>query len=244
MTDSFFRLFAILIVSALFFGSCEEGDEGSENQNNDQAEEGQFTDTTLTDIDGNVYDIIKIGDQYWMAENLKTTTYNDETPIQLETDNSSWSNLTKGAYSWYDNDSASYSDKYGALYNWYAVETEKLCPEGWHVPTNEEWKTMTDFIVQEGYSNSIATALKDTTAWDKDGEDFGTDKFGFTAMPAGKRRGSDGVFGNIGYDGYWWTATNFTSSDALGKTILYDNSNVYGYDYNKRNGFSVRCVRD
>ncbi|MDX2415464.1 MAG: FISUMP domain-containing protein, partial [Bacteroidales bacterium] len=96
----------------------------------------------VTDIDGNVYKTVEIGTQTWMAENLRTTKYNDSTSIPLVSDSIAWITMTSPAYCWYKNDSASYKATYGALYNGYAVSTEKLCPTGWHVPSSSEWKTM------------------------------------------------------------------------------------------------------
>ena len=116
--------------------ACEKNeDDGSETDEPDNEE-------TVTDIDGNVYSTVQIGDQVWMAENLKTTTYNNGTSIALVTDNTDWENNTAGAFCWYDNDQAAYADTYGALYNWHAVNSGNLCPDGWHVATDAEWKTL------------------------------------------------------------------------------------------------------
>jgi hypothetical protein len=99
----------------------------------------QESSETVKDIDGNVYNTVIIGIQVWTKENLKTTKYNDGSPIPNVTDDTQWENLTTGAYSWHNNDAANYKNPYGGLYNWYAVETGKLCPTGWHVPTEDEW---------------------------------------------------------------------------------------------------------
>ncbi len=97
---------------------------------------------SIADIEGNVYMTIQIGSQTWMAENLKTTLYNDGTVIPNVTDDTQWVNLQTGAYRWYMNDEEEYKDRYGALYNWYTVRNGKLCPAGWHVPGDEEWKKL------------------------------------------------------------------------------------------------------
>jgi len=102
--------------------------------------------STVKDIDGNEYPTVVIGEQEWMAENLKTTRFNDGTSIPLVTDELKWNRTFSPAYTWYNNDKDQYKDAYGALYNWYAVNTEKLCPQGWHVPTEAEWSILTDYL--------------------------------------------------------------------------------------------------
>ena len=117
---------------------------------NAQGESGLSNVVTATpnvvDIDGNVYHTVTIGTQVWMVENLKTTKYNDGTAIPLVTDNTAWGALTTPGYCWYNNDSATYKNTYGALYNWYAVNTGKLAPTGWHVPTDSEWTVLTTYL--------------------------------------------------------------------------------------------------
>jgi hypothetical protein len=93
----------------------------------------------LVDIDNNTYKTVKVGKQLWMAENLKTTKYNDGTAIPLINNGSEWEKLAQPAFCWYDNDEKNNKNQYGGLYNWYAVETGKLCPVGWHVPSNKVW---------------------------------------------------------------------------------------------------------
>ena len=100
---------------------------------------------TVTDVDGNVYHTLKIGSQVWMVENLKTTRYNDSTEITMIEDSTLWNHLTEPACCWMDND-LNNKEPYGGLYNWYAVNTGKLCPDGWHVPTNEEWTELIDYL--------------------------------------------------------------------------------------------------
>jgi uncharacterized protein (TIGR02145 family) len=99
----------------------------------------------VTDEDGNIYKTVKIGTQIWMAENLRTTLYNDGTPITNVTGNSQWAACSSPAYSWY-NDDESYKEIYGAIYNWYTVNTGKLCPEGWKVPTDEEYNILEQYL--------------------------------------------------------------------------------------------------
>ena len=97
---------------------------------------------TIRDIDGDVYTSITIGTQIWLVQNLKTTKYNDGEVIPNIIDNTAWTELTTPGYCWYNNDAATYKPTNGALYNWYAVNTSKLCPLGWHVPSDDEWKTL------------------------------------------------------------------------------------------------------
>jgi uncharacterized protein (TIGR02145 family) len=97
--------------------------------------------TSVTDADGNVYQAVKIGTQTWMAENLRTTKFSDGTPIPNVTDNAAWGNTATSAYCWYNNDIAN-ATPYGALYNWYTVNSGKLAPTGWHIPTTAEWQTL------------------------------------------------------------------------------------------------------
>src|SRR6056297_2565672 len=188
-------LMLALVSTLLIFTACEK-DEDDDPATDDPTNEG-----TVTDIDGNVYSTVQIGDQVWMSENLKTTTYNDGASIDLVTDNTAWQNNTTGAYCWYDNDEAQYADTYGALYNWHAVNTGNLCPDGWHVPTDAEWTALEDYIASNGHSGTEGTALKATSGWNNDRN--GTDDYGFTALPGGGRS-SDGAFGVIGGGGTWW----------------------------------------
>ena len=196
---------------------------------------------TVIDIDGNVYNTVTIGSQVWMAENLKTTKYNDGTAIPLVTDSTSWSNLTTPGYCWYNNDEAGYKNVYGALYNWFTVNTGKLCPIGWHVPTDAEWTTLTDYLGGESVAGG---KLKETgtTHW-LSPNTGATNETGFTALPGGYRAGS-GYFNHVGSYGHWWSATEGSAGNAWGRYVGYDNSNVYGLSDSKQAGFSVRCVKD
>lgn len=203
-----------------------------------------LTGIKIKDIDGNIYNIVTIGTQVWMAENLKTTKYNNGTDIPLITDNTVWSDLTTPGYCWYDNDSASYAQAYGSMYNWYTVNTGNLCPTGWHVPTDDEWTELTDYISANGHSGTEGTALKSTSGWNSDGN--GTDAYNFTALPGGLRNDSNGAFlyGDGGYTGAWWSATEDFSSIAWWRTLRSDNTIVQRPNGNESYGFSVRCVRD
>ena len=196
---------------------------------------------TVTDIDGNIYQTVPIGNQVWLVENFKSTKYNNGTSIPLVTGNAEWINLSTPGYCCYDNDIA-HSETYGALYNWYAVQTGKLCPTGWHVPSDKEWTALTDFLGGENIAGGI---LKEsgTSHWDSPNTGA-TNESGFTALPGGFR-GAQGVWYNIGYWGQYWTSTSPFESVAYYRQMASDSE---GVDNGKGNaiqrlcGGSVRCV--
>jgi uncharacterized protein (TIGR02145 family) len=190
------------------------------------------------DGDGNYYKVVRISTQTWMAENMKTTRYNDGTLIPLVIGKTEWNTIDTAAYCWY-NDVPTFKDTYGALYNWYAVNTGKLCPTGWHVPTDAEWKTLLDAYVGAKLKES------GTTHWLSPND--GTNESGFTALPGGYRNG-DGFLGpygpTIGTFGAWWSSTEHLTTDGNDWWITYDNGDItYSHDI-KQNGLSVRCLKD
>ncbi|MFZ4724629.1 MAG: FISUMP domain-containing protein [Paludibacter sp.] len=195
----------------------------------------------IVDIDGNVYNTVTIGNQIWMAENLKTTKYNDGTSIPLVTDAYLWSNLTTPGYCWYNNAIAN-KNIYGALYNWYAVNTAKLAPKGWHIPSDTEWTTLSTYL-----DGSIAGGkLKDasTTYWTAPNTGA-TNETSFSALPGGIRGGNAGSFGDLTMNGYWWSSyTQNSISNAWFLSLLYNENFVYPGSFYKDNGISVRCVKD
>jgi len=194
---------------------------------------------TVTDIDGNVYHTVTIGTQVWMAENLKTTRYNDGTAIPFVTDSIAWSHLTTPGYCWY-NDSAIYGNTYGALYNWFAVNTGKLAPTGWHVPSDSEWTVLINYL---GGDSVAGGKLKEAeTAYWASPNTGATDETGFTALPGGWRY--IGTFGTIGDLGNWWSATAYDAANSWYRYMNYSNAHVSRFYYLSQNGFSVRCVRD
>jgi len=197
---------------------------------------------TVSDIDGNTYKTITIGTQVWMAENLRTTKYNDGTAIPLVTGNTAWSNLNSPGYCWADNDSESNKITYGALYNWYAVNTSKLCPKGWHVATDAEWTTLIAYL---GGLKVAGGKLKSTTGWDSLTEDKASNSNGFTALP-GDYREANGTFHDVGKHGFWWTSSESDQGEnsAWMRRMNYCSSSVFANSYAKMDGMSVRCVRD
>ena len=185
--------------------------------------------STVIDIDGNSYNTVSIGSQCWMAANLKTTKYRDNTAIPNVTSDTTWNILTTGAYCYYNN-TPSNSTTYGKLYNWYAVtDAHNICPTGWHIPSDGEWNIM------EKYFES------GTSHWTSGNN--GTNSSSFTALPGGYRN-IVGSFFYISYYGYWWTATEYAASNAWGRSLRYSNATVFRYVYYKAYGFSVRCLKD
>ena len=200
--------------------------------------DGSFTDLR----DGQKYAVVLIGNQLWMAENLKATQYNDGSPIPQLTANQSWITTTDGAYCWYDNDEATYKQTYGALYNWYAVDTGILSPKGWHIPSNTEWLTLIDYL---GGENIAGSKLKEagTSHW-LSPNTGATNESKFTALPAGDRIGADGTFYNIYGYAIFWSSDGPTETLGINRVLVFDDTNFrIGYD-NKFAGFSVRCVKD
>lgn len=193
---------------------------------------------TVPDIDGNTYNTVEIGTQCWMRENLKTTRYSNGNPIPKVTNNTTWSNLTTGAYSWCWNDSATLGSRYGNLYNWYAVNTGNLCPTGWHVPSDADWTLLTNHL---GGDTAVGSKLKSSTGWYSGGN--GTDDYGFTAL-AGGRRYNSGSFDDDSHYGFWWSSTVQYSTSAWYRKMSYLDGEVSRYSYDSKYGMSVRCLRD
>ncbi len=154
---------------------------------------------TVKDIEGNVYNTVAIGNQVWMAENLKTTRFNDGTAITLVTDNSAWEALTLAAYCFYGNDAPKYKNKYGALYNWFAVNTKKLCPVGWHIPIDKEWTNLPPLAGGYRYSDGIFYDITNASYW-------------WTATESSNR--------NSYYRGVWWDGTG-EERDEVNKRVGY-----------------------
>jgi len=202
--------------------------------------------STVTDIDGNIYNTVLIGDQCWMKENLKTTQYRNGTTIENPTGNSDWQNNTTGAYAWYHND-INWKDSYSALYNWHAVNNANgLCPTGWHVPTDAEFTAMTNHLggtsVAGGKMKSTRTMPDPHPRWESPNTGA-TNESNWSGLPGGYRHTS-GSFNYIGYFGYWWSATEISTTDAWFRKLYYNFGSVNRYGYYKTDGFSVRCLRD
>jgi uncharacterized protein (TIGR02145 family) len=220
-----------------------------------------FNFTACTDGDNNNYSIVEIGDQTWMAENLRTTKYlngnliGTTTPATLDINAE-----TTPKYQWALNGNEINVLTYGRLYTWYAVtDSRNVCPAGWHVPTKDDWITMAYYLVYNGYAydgtlsgDKIAKSLASTILWDVSvikGAIGNTDypasrnKTGFTALP-GSARSGDGTFGNIGFGGLWWTSTIDSNGNV---SYMFLNFHLGGINFSTTydpDGFSVRCVKD
>lgn len=220
---------------------------------------------TITDIDGNTYNTVLIGDQCWMKENLKVTHYPNGEAIPNITNDREWealeNNNTDDAYCFYDNNANS---EYGALYTYAAAigdnwtrdnaQGQGICPDGWHLPSDEEWKILegtadTQFPVGDsewddygsrGYDSG--THMKSTSGWESNGN--GDNSSGFAALPGGGRDYDGGVFSYAGYYGYWWSATEGISNTSWNRHLGYISADVHRSYNSKSYGYSVRCTRD
>jgi uncharacterized protein (TIGR02145 family) len=216
----------------------------------------------VKDADGNIYTTVKIGDQLWAGENLRTTKYNDSSEIPMVTDKNEWQMLRTPAFCWYGDDSAN-KNIYGGLYNWYAVNSTKLAPRGWHVANAVDWGILESYLRKNGYNwdrskgkdslfrTIIAKSLATRTSWQTSiqvgaiGNNMNKNNLsGFSALPGGYRD-SIGNYAQIGYHSYLWAANEFDSRRAYYRCLLYDNmAFIPNNEGDKRCGFSVRLVQD
>ena len=197
--------------------------------------------STVKDYEGNTYNTVKIGNQCWLKENLKSTKLNDSTSIpNVISGGTTWAGITTPAYCWYNNDYATYGSVYGALYNWYTVNTGKLCPLGWHVPSDAEWTQLTDFLGGESVAGG---KLKETgtTHWNSPNTGA-TNETSFTALPSGVRVGE--VFSGIQFFGNWWSATEREFITSWLYSTSCDHSGLTRESVIKRTGYPVRCIKN
>jgi uncharacterized protein (TIGR02145 family) len=235
---------SVLITTVVIvFSSCSKDDDDTSSATNGKSTavfNSSVTYGTMTDQDGNVYKTVTIGTQIWMAENLRTTKYNDGSLIPNVTNNSGWAGLSTGAYCNYKNTSKTDTiATFGRLYNWYAVNTGKLAPKGWHVPTDEEWAQLIDYVGDDGGKLKET----DTTHWNSPNPEA-TNETGFTALPGGGRNSFAGAFSSIGDYGYWWSTKGFIPNGAYGMKMFWASSSICMGDYSAGMGCSVRCVKD
>ena len=196
----------------------------------------------ITDYDGNTYNTAYIGNQLWMTENLATTHQADGTAIPTVTDDNAdgstddeWEALGDN-----DTDMAYCNSASGAFYTYAAALN--ACPTGWHLPTDEEWTELENYIANDGYSETEGTTLKSTSYWEENGN--GTDIYGFSAFPVGSRYDGTGTFDGEGYNGNWWSSTDSDSNSAYFRFLHYNYPFLYRFSFNKSNGFNVRCIHD
>lgn len=246
-----FTKFSVLMLLLVTISACKK-DESSDPNSNDLTK-GKITFNpsinygTMTDIEGNVYKTVKIGTQTWMAENLRTKTYNDGTPILNITNDADWLQPhrsraeKKGFYCNYKNtNNTDTIITYGRLYNWYAVETGKLAPTGWHVPTDSEWTTL---VTSLGGIDVAGNKLKETGTKHWETLNSATNESGFTAIPGGYRY-LIGSYHYIGDNGYWWSSTEWYGEDARYFELPGMLSNAFSGSNYMEYGYSVRCVKD
>jgi len=226
-----------------------------------------WVDLTVTDVDGNTYETVQIGDQLWMAENLKVTHYNNGDEIPTGYSDEEWTELEDGAYAVYGDDPSN-ADTYGNLYNWFVADDDRgLCMDGWHIPSDEELKELEVYLgmcegsVGGGYS-WVSDGCVDNAGWRgtdegsklagnsdswnsgdlENNSEFGTS--GFNILPTGYRNSLYGNYNNMDYYGYFWSSSKYGSYEAWYRVLNYNYSHVTRYYYPKQYGFSIRCLKD
>lgn len=232
-------LFAQALFLALLLGSCETEEE----------------ETTVKDVDGNVYGTVKIGEQIWMTENLGATKFSDGTEIDLVEESTEWSALSEPGYCFYNNSPDYGTEDYGILYNWYTVDRGGLCPDGWHVASDADWSELISYIDPEAGLSQIDETLylesevaggllkeEGTSHW-KTPNTGATNEFGFNALPAGYRY-ENGTFYLGGAYGSWWSSDQSNENLGIVRFIDYNTTKEFRSFDSKKDGFAVRCVKD
>jgi uncharacterized protein (TIGR02145 family) len=197
---------------------------------------------TLTDIEGNNYKTVKIGTQIWMAENLRTTKYNDGTLIPIITDNSEWFNLKTGGCCSYNN--WTFPDSiatFGRLYNYYAINSNKLCPQGWHIPKDEDWAQLINYL---GDGTNAGGKLKETgtTHWASPNNEA-INSTGFTGLPGGGRY-FEGKFYHFGNSGCFWSGTKYSGMSGYCWLLESGVGALSNSNQLMEVGLSIRCIKD
>ncbi len=219
------------LICAVLLTTCSKKSDDSDNPNN--------TGETITDVDGNVYPVVTIGNYKWMAKNLIATHFNDGTEIPIVSDNTEWKNLTGPGSCYYENDDANKAT-YGLLYNFNAMNSaKKICPDGWSVPADEGWSALLSDL---GDPATAGGKLKETgtSHWESP-NDGATNETGFSALPGGARTNT-GDFFFKGTRAFFWNSIS-TSSNGHYYSLLNANAELYsGYTY-KTYGYSIRCFK-
>ncbi len=240
-------VFAGFAIAVLFISACSEDCNplctvGAEYR------DGEIYDKTDGDSDGSkgkmnyngyTYEVVRIGTQWWMAENLRAVRYNDGTQIPQVTDGDAWSNLTTGGWCNYNNDPAT-GAVYGKIYNWFAVNTGKLAPPGWHVPTAVEWGTLRDYL---GGGLAAGKPLKESGTEHWKAPNSGDNSSGFTALGGGGRL-DFGPFYSLLENAFFWASTASGGGNAVYYALIYDSNRFVGDVDDRSAGYSVRCVLD
>lgn len=234
------------LVVALIFNTVSPAEESSSDK---QENQNTFTcGETVKDADGNEYGTVVIGDQCWMTENLRTSSYSNGNPIKKVTSSREWKSLEEGAWSFYNN-SERWNNPYGKLYNWYAVNDERnICPANWHVPSYDEWDAMADHL---GGRTVAGGKLKTpgTDNWRRPNL-YATNQTGFSAVPGGSRTNFGDFrahhrFYDLGKFGYWWTSSFHSDYEkvAWARMINHRSGSLQSVYNPKTTGYSVRCVK-
>ncbi len=215
----------------------------------------------LVDKDENSYNTVIIGRQEWTIENLRVTHYNDGTPIAYFPDSRKWQGRPFPAYCYFNNTSNDYIIKvFGALYNWFVVNPsnpKKIAPEGWRVPTNDDWRDLERYLVEKGHNwdrsksgNKVAKSMATKLGWslskvhgETGCESKSNNASGFSGFPGGYRF-YNGIFDFDGNSGYWWSSTESGGADAIGRTLFCNREELIVRNANKRSGLSIRLMRD
>lgn len=229
--------YLLILLASILFNACSTL----------KAKTSAFTDSR----DNKTYKTVKIGNQVWMAENLVATKFIDGSEIPFIIKNEKWNTLKTPGYSWYNNDATTNKNTYGGLYNWYAVNSGMLAPKGWHIPTDEEWKQLekslgitSKEIEKKGIrGESFGGELKANKHWNS--PNLGaTNESGFNGLPEGHRNWKNGGFVDLGLFGTWWSATELDGVSAWRRTLYFDDSNIRRFTSHKRDGFSVRYIKN
>ena len=245
----------VLAAGLMLAGCVSQSTDNAEAASDQMIEHQIIYGPSLIDAQGNTYATVIIGEQQWMAENLRVTQYSNGQPLDYPGANADlWSENRQGAYAWYDNDPA-LGEMYGALYNWYAVVSPNgLCPEGWRVPDQHDWQRLTEFAGSQ-MGNKLKSRRQvdspfgqefNTTEhprWESFSQNYGEDLFGFAALPAGNRHAS-GTFVTLGANALFWSASEVSETGGFGWYMYHG---YYGVDRgygDKRAGFSLRCVKN
>ncbi|MFO7879126.1 MAG: fibrobacter succinogenes major paralogous domain-containing protein [Bacteroidota bacterium] len=267
-TYSFFMIAGIMLIIA---GGCKEDDNEPEDDSDDEINH-EITYGSVTDSEGNEYTTVVIGEQEWMAENLRVTEYRNGDEIPAGLDDTSWESTSEGAMTVYPHEDVDglESDQevinaYGILYNWYAVDDQRnICPSGWHVPSEYDWTQLENYLQdkfeaigsselgnvlkscrQDGSPLSDECDTREHPRWNGHGTHYGTDDFGFSALPGGMRD-EYGAYEGIGLGALWWTSSVIGEDASFARSIMFDSGSMNsGYTGGSRNaGLSIRCVKD
>lgn len=199
-----------------------------------------FKTYVVADADNNYYYSVTIGTQTWMQENLKSTKFRDGSAITQVTGISAWKDLSTSAYCWYDNEETLNKNLFGALYNWFTASSGKLCPAGWHIPSNSEWITLVNFL---GGEIAAGDKLKEAGSANWGDLNSGTNETGFTALPGGSRT-DGGAFANKGTSGQFWSASPVLPATSYSAVLWYNSTSLTRVSSPNVSGHSVRCIKD